>query len=36
MKNTGTIQQKKLTFNVLLSYVHTMGTNESTHISIDK
>lgn len=36
MKIMGTIQQKQLTIKVLLSYGHIMGTNECTHISIDK
>lgn len=36
MKNTGTIQQKQLTFNTLLSYGYAMGTNESTHVDIEK
>lgn len=36
MKIMGTIQQKQLTIKALLSCVHIRGTNECTHISIDK
>lgn len=36
MKNTGTIHQKQLTINALLSCGHIMGTNECAQVSIDK